>query len=244
VALFVTLEGIEGCGKTTHAARLAEHLRAAGHEVVVTREPGGTDVTMQIRALLADPDIALDARAELFLFLADRAQHVAEVIRPALARGAVVLCDRYSDSTMAYQGYGRGHDLTLLRSWNDWAARATVPDLTVWIDTDLATGLARARKHSGLAEGDRFEAESLDFHGKIRAGFAEMAANEPRRIVRVDGNRRIDVVGADILALVLERLAERDDTVVTHEHQSARRNAHFDRPDNEREENSRPRSRR
>src|SRR5437867_3134064 len=128
MSFFVTFEGIEGCGKSTQSRRVADHLRSAGHEVVLTREPGGTEVTAQIRRLLADPSSRLDPTAELMLFLADRAQHVACVVRPALEAGKIVLCDRYGDSTLAYQGYGRGHDLAWLEELNRRVSYDLIPD--------------------------------------------------------------------------------------------------------------------
>lgn len=204
--LFVTLEGIEGCGKSTQARMLADALGDGGRrEVVLTREPGGTEVTQRIRALLADPASHLDARCELLLFLADRAHHVATVIRPALERGAVVVSDRYSDSTLAYQGYARGHPLDLLRDLNDWASYGLRPDLTFWIDCPVETGLARANKRSG-GPGDRFEKEPLAFHERVREGFAEMAAADPQRFVRIDGTRPKEVVSAEIRTAALARL--------------------------------------
>ena len=209
-SLFVTLEGIEGCGKSTQARLLAESLRDTdGRDVVLTREPGGTEVTQRIRALLADPASHLDPRCELLLFLADRAQHVATVIRPALERGAVVVCDRYSDSTLAYQGYARGHSLELLRNLNEWASYGLRPELTFWIDCDVTVGLARANKRSG-GPGDRFEKEPLAFHERVRAGFTELAAAEPARFIHVDGTRPKDVVAAEIRAATLARLAGKE----------------------------------
>ena len=203
---FITFEGIEGCGKSTQAARLAGYLtetQKAG--VVLTREPGGTALTKQIRALLADPEAHWDPRAELLLFLADRAAHVTDVIRPALDAGKFVLCDRYADSTTAYQGHARGHDLDFLRRLNAWASFEVKPHLTIWIDCDVETGVRRAAKRTG-GPGDRFEAEPLDFHRAVRNGFAEIARNEPERIARVDGDASIDDVFSRVLAAVTERL--------------------------------------
>jgi len=203
---FVTLEGIEGSGKSTQARLLAEYLRErTGREVVETREPGGTDVTQRIRSLLADPAAALDPRAELFLFLADRSHHVATVVGPALARGAVVVSDRFSDSTLAYQGFARGHDLELLRDLNAWASYGATPDLTLWIDCDVEVGLARATKRAG-GPGDRFEAEPLRFHEKVRRGFTEIAAAEPERVIRIDGTPELAFVHDAVKAAVLARL--------------------------------------
>lgn len=206
MSLFITFEGIEGCGKTTQARLLADRL-LADHgvpDVVVTREPGGTEVTRGIRALLADPGSKLDRHAELLLFLADRAQHVASVIGPALARDAVVICDRYCDSTLAYQGYGRGHDLAWLERLNAWASLDTVPDLTLWIDCELETGVRRAAKETG-GPGDRFESEPMDFHRRVRDGFVALHRAHPGRIARIDGDASIEDVSRAVTAAVLER---------------------------------------
>jgi len=209
VSYFVTLEGVEGCGKTTQAGLIADFVRVTyGVEVLITREPGGTEVTRTIRSLLADPEAKLDARAELLLFLADRAQHVASVIRPKLEEKVFVICDRYSDSTLAYQGYGRGHPLELLNAWNDWAARGLVPDLTLWIDCDVTTGVRRATKRTG-GPGDRFESEALDFHHRVRDGFAELWRNSNGRIVRIDGNAPVGVVFGAIREALSTRLSGR-----------------------------------
>jgi dTMP kinase len=206
VSLFITLEGTEGCGKSTQAARLARHLREVEQrDVVLTREPGGTPTTERIRTLLADPQCVLEPSAELLLFLADRAQHVATVIRPALERGAVVVCDRYADSTTAYQGYGRGHDLARLADLNDWASGRLRPGLTLWLDCDVANALGRATKKTG-GPGDRFESEPLAFHDRVRHGFAQLAERNPERIVRIDGDRDIEHVFADVLSVVSARL--------------------------------------
>ena len=206
MAALVTLEGIEGCGKSTQAVLLVAHLKDRGLEAVLTCEPGGTQVTAEIRRLLADPTSSLDPRAELLLFLADRAQHVAEVIRPALDRGAVVVCDRYSDSTVAYQCHGRGHERALVDKLNAWASGGLVPDLTLWIDCDIEVGLERARKHSG-GPGDRFEAESTAFHQRVREGFAGCCKDEPGRVRCVDGNREKALVTESVLSTVDDFLA-------------------------------------
>ena len=203
--LFVTFEGVEGCGKSTQSRRLDAWLRERGRDVVLTREPGGTPLTMQIRALLADPASQLDPTAELMLFLADRAQHVASVIRPALEAGRIVLCDRFCDSTLAYQGYGRGHSLAWLEELNLRASHAVVPDLTLWFDCPVETGLRRANQRDG-GPGDRFEIEPLAFHSRIRTGFSELAARFPERIVRVDSTRDPDSVTADCITALTPRL--------------------------------------
>lgn len=205
-SLFITFEGIEGSGKSTQASLLAAELRTrSGVEVVQTREPGGTDVTQRIRSLLADPASVLDPRCELLLFLADRAQHVATVIQPALARGAVVVCDRFADSTTAYQGHARGHDLGVLLELNAWASYGVVPDLTLWFDCDVSTGLSRANKRAG-GPGDRFEIEPLAFHQRVRDGFAALAAAAPGRVVRIDGNQPVGTVASEVRRVVFARM--------------------------------------
>ena len=188
--MFLTLEGIEGAGKTTLLENLAEVFRTLNHEVLVTREPGGCALGRDLRALLLNPESDICPEAELFLFLADRAQHVAEVIRPALDRGMVVLCDRYADSTIVYQGYGRGLDVERLRLLNDMAVGGLWPDRTFVLDMDPAEALHRARRRNaeqGLAgtEG-RFEAEQLPFHTRIREGFKVWAAHNTKRIAILD----------------------------------------------------------
>jgi dTMP kinase len=206
LALFITLEGTEGSGKSTQAAQLADALRDCGWTVALTREPGGSPETLSIRQLLADPDSKLEFKAELLLFLADRAQHVVGLIRPALARGEIVICDRYSDSTLAYQGYGRGHDPAKLQELNDWAADGLVPDLTFWIDSDVTTSLRRARGAEGLL-GDRFEAEPIEFHSRIHRGFEALAAAAPQRFVRINGDRPVETITPELTAEVHRRLA-------------------------------------
>ena len=206
MGFFATFEGIEGSGKSTQARRVEAHLRERGHDVVVTREPGGTEITAQIRALLANRDNHFDETAELMLFLADRAQHVATVIRPALEAGKVVLCDRYSDSTLAYQGYGRGHDLGWLEELNWRASHGVVPDLTLWIDCSVETGLGRVHRRAG-GPGDRFEVEPLEFHSRIRSGFAALAERFAERIVRIASDRDPDAVAADCIEIIDARIA-------------------------------------
>jgi dTMP kinase len=208
VALFITLEGIEGCGKSSQAKRIAAHLTAHGHQVVQTFEPGGTAVTAAIRTMLADPANRLDSTAELMLFLADRAQHVAAVVQPALQAGKIVICDRYSDSTLAYQGFGRGHKVELLEELNRFASHGLTPDLTLWIDCDIGLGLGRAKRRAA-GPGDRFEAEPLAFHSRIRDGFADLAARFPERIVRIDGDLAEEEVGACCIAAVDAAMAAR-----------------------------------
>ncbi len=179
--MFVTFEGPEGAGKSTAIAVVAEALRARGFDVLTTREPGAGATGKGIRALLLDSD-DLDSRTELFLFLADRAQHVASLIRPALEAGRVVLCDRHADSTVVYQGYGRGLDIDWLRSLNAFATGELKPDLTVLFDLEPAVGLAR------LKSKDRLDREPLAFHTAVRNGFLVEAAREPERWRIIDAS--------------------------------------------------------
>jgi dTMP kinase len=177
--MFITLEGIEGSGKSTLLAVLAERLRGRGFDVLLTREPGGTPVGDAIRTIfLKEPDLAVSPLAEAFLVNASRASHVAEVVRPALDSGRVVLCDRYADSTLAYQGYGRGLDVGLLRSLCDAATGALWPDVVLLLDLPVAVARERIRDRKGGF--DRLDQESPDFHERVRAGFLELAAQNPR----------------------------------------------------------------
>lgn len=204
MAKLITFEGIEGSGKSTQIRLLAAHLQERGLEVVVTREPGGCRIADEIRAILLDPaNEELCATAELLLYAAARAQHVDEVIRPALARGAIVLCDRYTDATVAYQGYGRGLDLGLIEELNRLASGGLSPDLTLVFDLPVATGLHRARSRNATAAADegRFEAESLAFHERVRAGYlgcAEAAA----RFARIDASGDPETVAARVRPVV------------------------------------------
>ena len=183
--MFVTLEGVEGSGKSTLVKLLKEKIDAAGIPFLLTREPGGCALGQQIRPLLLNTSQVLEPRAELFLFLADRAQHVRDVILPALNAGKLVLCDRYADSTIAYQGYGRGMNVGMLQALNDFSTGGLWPDLTLLLDIAPEKGLARARGRNNAAgldvEEGRFEAETLEFHTKIRQGFLARATKYPHR---------------------------------------------------------------
>ena len=194
---FITFEGGEGCGKSTQVKRLKEALEREGLEVLVTREPGGTWLGEQIRSLLKDQDTdAPCARAELLLFLASRAQQVRNVMRPALERGAWVVSDRFSDSTMAYQGYGRGLPLDVLKVANDFACEGLAPDVTFLLEVSPEVAAARMhrREEATHTEADRIEKAGNDFHERLRRGYAELAAAEPERIVRIDANGTVDEV--------------------------------------------------
>ncbi len=207
--MFLTVEGVEGAGKSTLLRLLAEALKERGTVCLCTREPGGSPLGRQIRPLLLQSSQSMDIRAELFLFLADRAQHVAEIICPALARGEWVLCDRYSDSTIAYQGYGRGMDKDALQELDSWASGGLWPDITLLLDLPVEEGLARARVRNGLqnmedAEG-RFEAETLAFHKRIRQGFLERAARWPERFCVLDACRSPEELLAEALVFIDQR---------------------------------------
>jgi dTMP kinase len=203
---FFTLEGVDGSGKSTQARTLAEALRSDGLDVVLTREPGGSPVAERVRAILLDPAAAGMAWAtEVLLYLASRAEHVAVVIRPALERGAVVVCDRFLDSTLAYQGYGRdrgGRDLaeamTAIREANALSTAGLGPERTYLIDLDPAVGLARARQAGRTP--DRLEEAGTAFLSRVREGFLELAAADPERFRVVDGDRPVEVIGREIHA--------------------------------------------
>ena len=202
--MFITFEGIEGSGKTTQQRLVAEHLRAKGRAVVVTKEPGGTPLADRIRAIVLDSANVIDSIAEVFLFAASRRQHTMEVIEPALARGEIVLCDRYADSTLAYQGFGRLIDLDRLRMLNNWATDALVPHRTLLFDLPEEVGLTRARSRNANADMDegRFELEDLRFFRRVREGYLSMALAEPRRYLVIDANADVHTVFARTLAVL------------------------------------------
>jgi dTMP kinase len=186
---FVTFEGIEGSGKSTQVRLVAERL---GPRALQTREPGGTAIGRAVRGILLDPaNVSLSPMAELLLYFADRAQHVAEVIRPALAEGRIVLCDRHVESALAYQGYGRGLPLDAIRELGVLATGGLRPDAIVLVDVPLELGLQRARRRGAS---DRLEREELAFHERVRAGYDALAAAEPERWLRVDGRGPVEEV--------------------------------------------------
>ncbi|HTY56752.1 MAG TPA: dTMP kinase [Candidatus Binataceae bacterium] len=207
--LFITLEGVEGSGKTTHAARLADALRAEGRAVTLTHEPGATSAGKVIRSLFLDPEIKLEVAAELLLVLADRAQHVREQLKPALAQGEIVISDRYSDSTVAYQGYGRGFDLELLGQLNRLASDGLIPDLTLVLDCGAETGLERTRRRGRGANPDRFEGQELAFHNRVREGFLALVRAEPARARLIDTSGPVEAVTAQIRSAVDELIQRR-----------------------------------
>ena len=203
--LFVSFEGPEGSGKSTQIRLLAEALGRLGYRVTQTREPGGSPVGREIRRLLLNTPVKPSPDAELFLFLADRADHVASIIRPALERGEVVLCDRYADSTFAYQGGGRGLSLPRLRRLNREATGGLNPHLTFLLDIPAEKGLARAGKREA-GKKDRMEKEKLAFHRRVRSAFLRFAKAEPKRIKVLDAGRTIEDLSAEILKRVEVRL--------------------------------------
>ncbi|HXV83057.1 MAG TPA: dTMP kinase [Candidatus Binatia bacterium] len=204
---FITFEGGDGSGKTTQLRALESHLAARGKSCRSTREPGGTSLGELVRQVLLEiGEQPITSPTELFLYLADRAQHMHEVIIPALQRGQIVLCDRHTDSTLAYQGYGRGIDLGLLRSLNDIASQGTKPDLTLLFDCPVEIGLSRtARRKFQAAAGpseDRFEQEKVEFHERVRAGFLELARAEPQRFRVIDATRSVAEVTQKVRGIV------------------------------------------
>ena len=200
-ALFIAFEGGEGAGKSTQEQRLAEHLTGFGHEVVRTREPGGTPAAEAIRGIVLSPEFAgLDSRSEALLFAAARGEHAARIIRPALERGAIVVCDRYLDSSVAYQGFGRDLGASTVRDLSLWATGGLIPDLTIVLDIDPVIGLSR------ITAPDRLEAEPLAYHQRVRAAFLEIAAGDSHRYLVLDATLPIDEIAVAIRKVVVARL--------------------------------------
>jgi len=206
--MFITLEGPEGSGKSSQAAPLSEYLRQQGYTVLLLREPGGTPIGDQVRSvLLSMKNQEMCTRTEILLFQASRAQLVEQVIRPRLAQEELVLCDRYADSTLAYQGYGyRLFEPAELRPLIEFATGGLKPDLTLLLDVDVEVGLRRRMQDGRI---NRLDALELDFHRRVRQGYLELAQAEPERWVIIDAGRPLDAVQADMRKVVLERLKER-----------------------------------
>jgi dTMP kinase len=205
---FITFEGIDGCGKSTQMRLLGAHLRAAGRPVVETIEPGGTEIGTQIRKILLDArNSDLKARAELLLYFASRAQNVEQVIHPALARGEIVLCDRFTDSTLAFQGFGRGLDSEAILELDRIACAGLQPDITILIDIDLETSMERSRRRNERIASDetRIDDESAAFHTRVRDGYRALAAKFPERILVVNGSGPIGAVAK----LIWEKISSR-----------------------------------
>jgi len=203
--VFITFEGPECAGKTTQITLLKEYLSASGREVVVTREPGGTEIGEALRGIVKHHrgSVPVSDETEVLLFAASRAQHVAELISPALERGCAVICDRFIDSTTAYQGYARGLDMDFIRQLNDFAVGDCLPDLTVLLDISADESLARGRKREDtLFVFDRIESEEIDFHRRVREGFLRIAEAEPGRVKVVSALGEIDDIHEQIASLV------------------------------------------
>lgn len=201
--MFITLEGIEGSGKTTQINNISRFLENKGHNCVITREPGGTKIGRKIRSILLDPENkGMEPMAELLLYFSDRVQHVKKLIQPALSEGKTVICDRYFDATLVYQGYARGLDIKLITRLHELILEGLKPDITLLLDLSPETGLARAWEQigNGSRSGDetRFEKEALSFHKKIRAGYLELARLEPQRFRVIDASQEKNKVQMDI----------------------------------------------
>jgi dTMP kinase len=206
---FITFEGIDGCGKTTQFRQLGHWLREQGKDVVETVEPGGTAIGQQVRKIVLNPDNQdLQPRAELLLYFASRAQNVDEVIRPGLEAGRIVLCDRFTDSTLVYQGCGRGLDAEVVLALDRIACRGVKPDTTVLIDIDIETSLARAKRRNERVGQDesRIDEEGSAFHDRVRRGYLALAKAEPERFVVIDGRAAIGEVAVRIREAVRGRV--------------------------------------
>jgi dTMP kinase len=201
----IVFEGVEGCGKTSQMQLCYEWLQSLGVSVVVTREPGGTELGLHLRQILLDKaeNKLISEVTELLLYAADRSQHVAEELKPHLAAGKYILCDRYTDSTTAYQGYGRGLNMNLIQQLNSIATGGLESDLTIWLDVDVEVGLARKKGDKF----DRIEQETIAFHHRVQQGYTELAASYPQRIIRVDGNLSQEAVQTVIQEVLIEKLS-------------------------------------
>lgn len=191
--LFITFEGADGCGKTTQLNLLTEYLKKQGYDVVVTREPGAKGLGEKIREILLNYDGVVSDRCEAFLFLADRAQNIDVIVNPAVSEGKIVLCDRHIDSTLAYQGYGRGQDIERINNLNNIATNGRKPDLTFVFDIDVETSQKRVGSNR-----DRMERAGIDFHNRVRNGYLELAKNEPERIRVIDATKSIEDIQFEV----------------------------------------------
>jgi dTMP kinase len=194
--LFITFEGADGCGKTTQINLLKEHLENKGFEVLLTREPGGAGLGVKLREILLNYDGEVSSKAEAFLFLADRAQNIDVIVKPGIDAGKVVLCDRHTDSTVAYQGYGRGVDLGQIKELNLLATSGLRPDLTYVFDIDVETSMARVGKVK-----DRMESAGVEFHNRVREGYLALAKDEPERVKVINSADTIENISAQVKAI-------------------------------------------
>lgn len=199
--LFITFEGADGCGKTTQLNLLKDYLESKGYDVLVTREPGGKGLGEKVREILLNYDGEVSDRCESFLFLADRAQNIDVIVKPALEQGKIVLCDRHTDSTAAYQGYGRGLDLDEIHMLNNLATGNKKPDLTLVFDVDIETSMKRVG-----SEKDRMENSGNDFFNRVRNGYLELAKQEPERIKVVDSTKSIEEVHQSAIKIIENKL--------------------------------------
>lgn len=195
--LFITLEGADGCGKTTQLNLLKEYLTSKGYEIVVTREPGGKGLGEKLREILLNYDGEVSDRCEAFLYLADRAQNIDTIIKPAINSGKIVLCDRHTDSSVAYQGYGREQNIDNINMLNELAVNGVHPDLTIVFDIDTETSMVRVG-----AEKDRLESAGIEFHKRVRNGYLEIAKKNPQRIKVVDASQTIEDVQRDVIKII------------------------------------------
>lgn len=195
--MFITFEGADGCGKTTQIKLIDEYLRSKGYKTLLTREPGAKGLGEKIREILLNYDGEVSSRCESFLFLADRAQHVDCIIKPALQEGTIVLCDRHTDSTVAYQGYGRGLDIEEIKKLNAIATGGLKPDLTIVFDVDIETSQARVGKNK-----DRMESAGIEFFKKVREGFLEIAKEEPQRVKVINSSDTIENIHKKVVELI------------------------------------------
>lgn len=199
--LFITFEGADGCGKTTQLNLLKDYLTAKGYAVILTREPGGKGLGEKIREILLNYDGKVADRCESFLFLADRAQNIETIVKPAIESGKIVLCDRHTDSSVAYQGYGRGLDIEQIKMLNNLATGGKQPDLTLVFDVDIETSMQRVGN-----EKDRMESSGKEFFNRVRNGYLEMAKQEPERLKIVDSTKSIDEVHKRVIEIILPYL--------------------------------------
>ncbi|MCR5266213.1 MAG: dTMP kinase [Cyanobacteria bacterium RUI128] len=195
--LFITFEGVDGCGKTTQIKLLQEYFEKQGKTVLLTREPGAKGLGVKLREILLNYDGEVSPNCESFLFLADRAQHIDTIIKPAVERGEIVLCDRHTDSTVAYQGYGRGVDLEQIKMLNNIATSGMKPDLTFIFDIDVDTSMSRVGK-----EKDRMESAGIEFFKRVREGYLAISKQEPERVKLLNGTDRIEDIHSQILDII------------------------------------------